>query len=528
MNTDEYRSTPARLILLALTSLALLPAAALADDDPFWTYSLRPGDTLWRFAGVHLVSPAYVPRLSALNNIRNPNRIVTATTIRVPYAWVRQQPASAQVRSINGQASIKLSGQPARPLRTNEQIPDSAELMTLAESRVVLHFIDGSELTMGSNSQLNIDQQHYYPSTGASSTRLRLRRGTASNTISKPELMRNRYEIDTPSATTSVRGTQFRVGVANDDTTTTAVLSGKVAVGVDHVSAELSPGQGAVVGKGQHLPAKAEALLPPPALAGLPARIEFSPAYFSWPPVVGARGYHVELYRADSEVLVDEADTDSPVYVPNGPLPDGSYRLKVRSRAASSLEGADAEHSVALNAHPATPLRVGATLDTFRGRTLTLTVGDNGHESTRRVQLSTSTNFDAANTLEYSLTGSDSNQVTVPHHGRWFWRVARLDANGRVGPYSSAQAVEALGWFDRPAGQSPRQIIAATVAIPGARYRLELADSASFTRVLFRQDSDSPRWRPASLPSGRYWARVSILGDNNYHSDSPPESLFWN
>jgi len=527
MNTAEYCPTPARLTLLALASLALLSTPARAADDPFWTYLLRPGDTLWQFADTHLVSPAYVPRLSALNNIRNPNRIITTTTIRVPYAWVRQQAASARVHSINGQASIKLQGQAMRPLQANEQIPDSAELVTLAESRVVLHFVDGSELTIGSNSHLNIEQQRYYPSTGASDTRLRLKSGTATNSITKPELMRNRYEIDTPAATTSVRGTQFRVGVTDTGATTTAVLAGKVAVGVDQSSEDLNPGQGAVVAKGQHEQAKAETLLLPPNLTSLPARIEFAPPYFSWPPVAGARGYHVELYHADNGVLADEADINGPAYVPDLALADGSYRLKVRSRAANALEGADAAHDIVLNTQPAPPLRVGAALDTFRGKTLQLPLGDNGHESAVRVQLSASANFDTADLVEYTLSGG-SHTIDVPHHGRWFWRVARIDANGRTGPYSSPQAVVALGWLDRPDGQGPREIIASAAALPGARYHLEMATSADFNQVLFKQVSDRPRWRPAALPSGHYWARVSILGDNNYQSHSSPESLFWN
>jgi len=527
MNTSEYNSPSRRLARLALVALTLLPVTAHAND-PFWTYLLRPGDTLWRFANTHLVSTAYVPRLSALNNIRNPDRIDVATKIRVPYEWVRQQAAAAQVSHISGHASITLPGTESRPLQVNEQVPESAELTTQGESRIVLRFLDGSELTVGSNSQIRIENQRYYPSTGASDTRLRLERGTATNVVSKPSLMRNRFEIDTPSATTSVRGTRFRVGVATDESTSTAVLEGKVAVGSESQSEDLSPGQGTVVAKHQGTPLTAETLLPPPSLASLPARLDYTPPLFSWPAVAGASGYHAEIFRDDATgTLVSEANTTRPAFAPVGLL-DGSYRLRVRSRAASSLEGSDAEHRFVLSASPRPPLRIGADLDSFRGRTLALRTSDDGQGRTQLVQLSDSADFAQGTVLEYSISENDLGSIELPRYGRWYWRVARLDDVARPGPFSSPQAIEAVAWFERVDRHGPNQIIAPKAALPGVRYRLELAESADFAHVLFRRDSDSPRWRPDRLPSGRYWARVSVLGDNDYHSESPPESLFWN
>ncbi|XLM19859.1 FecR domain-containing protein, partial [Chromobacterium piscinae] len=67
-----------------------------------------------------------------------------------------------------------------------------------------------------SNSQLTLGKQVFYPTTGAIQSLNQLDRGSASNAVVPKQLMPNRYQIYTPSAVTTVRGTEFRVRSLND------------------------------------------------------------------------------------------------------------------------------------------------------------------------------------------------------------------------------------------------------------------------------------------------------------------------
>ncbi|MDR2102110.1 MAG: LysM peptidoglycan-binding domain-containing protein, partial [Treponema sp.] len=47
-------------------------------------YTIRWGDTLWDIAEAFYRNPWLYPRIARFNNIRNPDRIISGTTIRIP------------------------------------------------------------------------------------------------------------------------------------------------------------------------------------------------------------------------------------------------------------------------------------------------------------------------------------------------------------------------------------------------------------------------------------------------------------
>jgi LysM repeat protein len=56
---------------------ALIPAAGVP-------YKIQWGDTLWEISEAFYRNPWLYPRIARFNNIRNPNRIISGTTIRIP------------------------------------------------------------------------------------------------------------------------------------------------------------------------------------------------------------------------------------------------------------------------------------------------------------------------------------------------------------------------------------------------------------------------------------------------------------
>jgi nucleoid-associated protein YgaU len=58
-----------------------VPATIPREGVP---YKIRWGDTLWDIAAAFYRNPWLYPRIARFNNIRNPNLIISGTTIRIP------------------------------------------------------------------------------------------------------------------------------------------------------------------------------------------------------------------------------------------------------------------------------------------------------------------------------------------------------------------------------------------------------------------------------------------------------------
>ncbi|WP_426806028.1 FecR domain-containing protein, partial [Stenotrophomonas sp. SrG] len=84
-------------------------------------------------------------------------------------------------------------------------------LITGADARMTLAFADDSRLQLREHSHLRLDQLSRYGHTGKVDTRLRLEQGRSSNRVTPAKGPASRNNIDAPTATSSVRGTQIRV-----------------------------------------------------------------------------------------------------------------------------------------------------------------------------------------------------------------------------------------------------------------------------------------------------------------------------
>jgi hypothetical protein len=99
--------------------------------------------------------------------------------------------------------------------------PKGVRFQTGNDAMLKLRFEDGSTLLMGANTSAQLQTEIYYPSTGSAKTEIRLDKGNAGSSVIPNILMPGRYQIRTPSAVTTVRGTEFRVSAETADSTAT-------------------------------------------------------------------------------------------------------------------------------------------------------------------------------------------------------------------------------------------------------------------------------------------------------------------
>lgn len=348
-----------------LCALLLLPAIAAAQD---WNYRVRPGDTLWDLGGVYLKPSVRWQQLQQHNRIDNPYRLPPGQLLRFPISWLRIEPAPARVLSVRGKVELSSGdGSASRAIQAGEQLHIGDTVQTEGESSVTLEFADASRLQLREYSRLRLDQLSRYGHTGMVDTRLRLQQGRASNRVTPARGPASRYIIDAPTATSSVRGTVFRVSAGDGrDVAATEVLQGKVQVGNAHGQRMVQPGQATRSASADAAPDTVSVLLPAPQLRNDELRLAPLPTLLAWTPVAGAAHYRVEVVEAATPEILLFAATTPDTRLAIGDLPPGQLRILLRAVDAQGVEGIDASADFELSDQPPPPL----TLAPLHGQTI--------------------------------------------------------------------------------------------------------------------------------------------------------------
>jgi hypothetical protein len=254
------------------------------------------------------------------------------------------------------------------------------------------------------------------------------------------------FQVQTPAAVTSVRGTRFRIGMARAEALQrTEVVEGVVAIEAQGRRQELRPGTGSLTPVGAP-PQPAVALLPPPDVSAIPTFLDRVPIAFSLPPVPGAVAYRLQIAPDERyDALLFDQVFASPDFA--GPAaPDGTYTWRVRGIDARGLEGLDASKTLTLDARPPAPpgLRPedGQTVPERRPR---FDWDDTRDAASYRFQLAGDEGFAAPLIARRDLAASALTPAQALAPGRYYWRVASTDASGDDGPWSAPHALEVTG-----------------------------------------------------------------------------------
>lgn len=518
------RACSARLLVLLALLLSAFPL--LAQD---WTYRVRPGDTLWDLGARYLKPGVPWERLQAHNRVSDPYRLPPGSQLRFPIAWLLVQPAPARVLAIRGRVQARPGDSgPLRDVVEGEQLGIGTHVVTGSDASVTLVFADDSRLQLREHSHLRLDQLSRYGHTGMVDTRLRLEQGRSSNRVTPARGPASRYIIDAPTATSSVRGTQFRVSAGGEGRmAATEVLEGRVQVGNRRGQQLVTPGHATRNRTSDARPGPPEALLPAPVLARSGLRLDPLPAQLAWEAVAQATRYRVEVVRADQpEILLFARDTaDTTMTVPD--LPAGVLRLLVRAVSADGVEGMDAQADVEVRDQPAPPLTVrpvtGEALASARPRFEWSQV--DGAASTV-LQVATEPQF-LKPILEQEGRGTRMRANGDLPPGAYFWRVASRDDNGHRGRFGQPVA---LGIRDAPVDPAlqPPQAAKGQLTLrwqagePGQRYRVQLDKRGDFAHPFLDRQVDQPEVTLKRPWHGTLHVRVQYIDDDGHAGPFSP------
>lgn len=513
-----------------LCLLAALCAPWLcAQDQAYWEYTLRPGDSIWSLTKEHCVSADYTQQVLDYNGLQVGALLQPGTRIRFPLYLLKRQPASAELIALSGDVLVaKLATGSARAAIADEALHSGDRVITGSGASARIRFADGSELLMQQSSELVMDVLSAWGSTGMVDTRLRLQSGRVDTDVQRQPGAGSRFEIITPTAITAVRGTNYRVAFAPLQ----AVMLTEVPVGSVAVNTPSSSGVNVATGFGlvtrpDQSTAAPRALLPAPQLDTRQIQMRNLPIRLRWQPVADALAYRVQLAADDSfSSLIEDRVTDMPeVSFPD--LADGNYALRLRAVDVDGLEGYDSVIALQVDARPLppqlhqiTPLTANPS-PTLRWQSLAEAGG-------YMLQMAD----DAAFSQIMIDARLESNRYTPDQWlppGQYHWRVAALDQNGERGPFTEPQS------FQRVSPQAPAQS-RAEVRGDEARlywepvefavsYRLQVATDVGFSELIQETELADSELSLSALPAGDYFYRVRAIGpagDAGEHAQTVP------
>ncbi len=537
---------------LALPGVALAQITPMPRGGDVIAHKVVAGDTLEQLAAQYLGDRKRWSALQTHNRVGDPHRLLPGSVLEIPIRLMHMASASVEfvrgdVRSARSLSHLGASGDgasaqnlgPAQAIQKGQSLQEGDLLKIAPDAFVSVRLADGSLVRVQSESEVQLRQMRRKGRAGNLQSVLDLREGGLEISVPKLANGERRFEVRTPAASTSVRGTQFLVQNNPQGGTTAAVDEGSVAVQSGQPSTLLRPGQGVAVSEKGQLGQIAN-MLPAPDISTWPALAEDA----NWvslplPVQAGAVRYQVQLAKDKSltKVLRSAQFTQSPLRLTG--VEDGDYVVAIRGLDASGIPGARSLHALRVKAHPIAPLYEAPAQDGTVGK------GQSGLQCTQVTEASGYRIQIAAAGTDFSapvLDAKDLKDCVLPAQalavlpvGAYQWRAAsiRTLSSGQTdqGPFAAAQNMKLAQAPQLPelqmggsAGEGSRNIRWA--GEEGQRYRLVVATEPSFAAPLIDTWIDQPQWSTQALPAGSYYLQMQVQDSNGLRSNFTSASQF--
>ena len=286
--------------------------------------------------------------LARFNLLRSPG-----TTIGVPRDMLAADRILAKIAGVYGEAEVRRSFDDRYiPVVEDLLLREGDLLRTWRHSGARILFDGGSQVVLRSHSKARlITLPSTSPSASGSSSKARIRLELVEGNIWTRTLggSETGFLIQTPTANTMTRGTDFRLKVEAGQATRLEVLEGEVELEAGDQTVLVPSQQGVISSAGdtpilEPLPQAPEGLIAPHAEEVF--RASSFDAVFRWTPVPGAQSYRLEISRdAGFFDLAEERLTGARTDARITGLEPGTYFWRVSALSPSGFEGPPAAGS---------------------------------------------------------------------------------------------------------------------------------------------------------------------------------------
>jgi len=454
-----------------------------------WVYVVSNGDNLWNITSKFLKKIDYYTELQKLNNIKYPKRINPGTVLRIPMKWLKHSPATASISFQQGN-NYYFRNQKLHPLTLATKLVLGDEIRIGDNASATVVFADKSEMVLFKNTIISFDHLSSYGKTGMVDTRIRVIQGKVETNAQKNKGPGSRLDISTPSAISSVRGTQYRVSNSSENVSTVEVIEGEVAVAGDKPNNIISvtAGLGTRIEKGQ-APSKPVELLPAPKITTKNQLFEIPPI-ITWQAISNARRYNITLSdnKQFKSILWQTLTDDTKIELPNK-LADGKYWYRISAIDSLGIEGIPVDTPFTLNLFPYAPV-LNNTTERFNNnssnKSLSWTADNKTNADSYLIEVAKDKSF----TQEVLKKSLKSAQFTLPDSlpfGEYYWRVSAI-INNDQGPASSIYQFNWATKLNQPScfvdEASSTNDITWTVLEQNHNITIQLAQDSQFNNII--------------------------------------------
>lgn len=490
-----------------------------------WTYTVQPGDNLWKISKKHLVSMRYWKDVQQLNNIKDPTSIPPGSMLRFRLEWLKTGATVSTLTELTGEATIveRITGK-VKQARKGMFLWDYDVIRTMEGSSATLQFADGSKVLLQENSELKVEKLISYGSTGMAETKVRLQKGRVHNKVIPKKGPGSRFEISTPSAIAAVRGTEYRISAEDNGESKAEVVKGEVGVDSAGVS-NIVPGGFGTISYTDHEPLEPVKLLEAPDLSTLPSKIIRVPFPLQLKPINGAVVYRMQISeKSEFDNLLFDSVFSGKIWVPD--LPDKAYYLRIHGVDEQGLEGLDSVHPFSMEAHPVSPMQVQPVAEAVTEESMpTFRWSEPQKAVTYRFQLSRDDKFSqlVAEKIDHGKSLYKLEQEIPP--GVYFWRTASVDDKGKVGPYSDHQQFRRT---PPSPDMSDSKLDLDEMAFrwrkgePGQKYRCQISKDSSFATTLVDEEVSDPQYSLKNFDPASYFIRVAVIDTDGFAGPFSP------
>lgn len=480
-----------------------------AENDAF-LYRVVRGDTLFGLADRYMDTVTGWHDLQDRNHVADPKHLPPGMMIRIPLKRVPVSVGSTLAVFVNG--DVRLDGQ---PLQVGMAVPEGSRVAAGARSSATLQLSDGSRVIVAAQTVVEIKRARVFRKSLLTDTIINLINGETDSRVAPRGNGVGRYEMNTPTMVTGVRGTRFSVTSGQQDSRS-SVMEGVVRIRASRSASTVAvpAGHGLLVSQtgGVEEPL---ALLRAPVLSPMPEPIVGGSTSVRWAPIAGATRYRVIVARDDNhtEWLSVRQVTEPSAALTD--LPEGRLTLVVNAIDANGFDGIEGVMRMTVVLHPAAPFTLQPANDAKQYGSSPV-FGWAGVEEADQYdfQLSPDKNFQQ---VVREVRTRATTLVSDVAPGRWWWRVRSVNTDSRPGPWSLPVAFEA-----RPVGPMPsmtddggstlhiRWNVGEREDAPsGTGYRVQLARDQAFKDPVLDTTTLSNEMTIARPSAGMYFVRVA-------------------
>ena len=502
---------------VAFLMVMLATPQSLAED---WLYTVRKGDTIWGLSHKYLKDPLKFQEIQKYNNVELDRRIPPGVTLKFPMEFLKFAPAEVEVSTINGTAHFVRRGI-KQQLKLEHTLVLDDILSTEKDSSVALLFADGSELLLGENSELVFDVQTKWGETGMVDSRMRLMKGSAGGRV-KPLIGPGaNFEVQTPSAVATVRGTEFRVRVDDNDSgiVFNEVDEGTVSVQLHENKASVKEGFGLKTASNLPL-AEPKALLPAPIFVNPQSKYPGHPVTLTWQSIDGAKGYYLELFEdAAMTKLVHKTMVDTnQVKLPEVEL--GDYSVRVRAVDRDDLQGLNSSRRFTISPVPNSPELTQVSSEYLAGQPIGLEWSAKSDATKYRLLLAKDRQFRSL-VMEQELAATQKQLSEGLPAGTYYWKVAAGNANG-FGLFAEPLRFD-VALPDTPILTPVEDELASDQALilswnqvdMATSYQWQISSDENFSRIVDEGTTVDNRVEVNGLPEQQLYIRITAIGPYN-------------